>query len=89
VEILQTKNLTFPRPEAFDLLDIKRGHWSLEKVRETAQRLLDKARDLESKTSLRSKPDFNLVSENCLNIVHGWIYDKRIGLAGNVLDREE
>lgn len=89
IEILITKNLTMPRPNADMLLAIKNGEWSIEKFRSAADNFIDLIKDLESKSDLPKLPDFNQLSRNCMNIVHGWIYSKRSGGELQFINREE
>lgn len=57
IEFLSTGELTVERTDANELLSIKRGEWSLERVKEEAARLFAKAEDALIHSPLPPKPD--------------------------------
>jgi len=89
IEILETGELTLPRPNAASLVNILNGGYSLDAIKTVAESYLSNIRNLENKTSLPQKPDVHLVSRNVKHIVRGWIYSKRSGCKHLVIDREK
>jgi hypothetical protein len=70
IEALQTGEMKVYRYEdAEELLEIKKGGWSLEEVQKEAERLFTQAEEAYRKTSLREKPDREFVNTLCIDII--------------------
>lgn len=71
IEFLQTGTLTVDRGgyDATELLEIKHGEWSLEKVKSEAERLFIKAEDAVARSSLPTEPDREAINELCVHII--------------------
>lgn len=69
VEILETGELTLPRPNSVVLLEIKNGKWPIGEVQETAEALINDIKRLEEQSDLPKVPDFNLISKCVMRIV--------------------
>jgi predicted nucleotidyltransferase len=65
--LLEQQTLIFPLPFASIITDIKTGKWEMDKVLELADKLEAKIRQMESKSNLRSKPDFDTIHKFCMN----------------------
>ena len=57
VEFMKTGSLTVKRPDAEELLSIKRGEWSLESIQNESARLFALAREERDKSALPEHPD--------------------------------
>lgn len=57
IEFLATGELTVERPDATQLLEIKRGEWTLDQVKAEAKRLFVLAQEAFVRSSLREQPD--------------------------------
>ena len=62
IELLSSCRMTFPRPEADDLLQIKRGECSLEHIDETYNRLSRELDHIYDISTLQKIPDFNRIN---------------------------
>lgn len=69
IEFLLTGNLTIKRPDAKELLAIKQGEWSLERVQSHAEDLFAQARIARDKSILPDKPDMDAVNNLCVEVV--------------------
>ena len=69
IEALSTGELQVRRPDAEELLAIKHGEWSLEKVQREAQVLFDECRGAKDKSLLPDKPDADAVNKLCCRVV--------------------
>ena len=69
IEALSTGELVVRRPDAEELLAIKRGEWSLEKVQHEAQRLFDECRDAKNTSPLPDEPDKEVVNSLCVEVI--------------------
>ena len=69
IEFLETGNLTVKRPDAMELLAIKQGEWSLERVQSHAEELFEQARVTRDKSTLPDKPDMDAVNKLCVEVV--------------------
>ena len=74
VEILETGELTLPRPNSVVLLEIKNGKWPIGEVQVTAEALINDVKRLEEQSDLPKVPDFNLVSKRVMSIVSNFFY---------------
>jgi len=69
IEFLSTGEFVYPRPDATQLLEIKNGEWSLDKVKKEADKLFDQAREALIHSSIPEKPDFQRAERLCMDIV--------------------
>lgn len=68
-EFLLTGELLVARPDNNQLLEIKRGEWSLERVQAEADRQFARAEEAFTKSTLPVEPDKRAVSELCVDII--------------------
>jgi predicted nucleotidyltransferase len=61
--------------DATQLLEIKRGEWSLEKVKDEADRLFDLCYEAYIHSSLPPKPDSEKINKMCIDILRNKVYD--------------
>lgn len=57
VEVMKTGEMLVKRPDAAELLDIKRGKWSLESVKNLSENLFAEAKAARDSSALPPKPD--------------------------------
>lgn len=69
VEFLSTGVMLVERPDAQELLEIKRGEWPLEKVKEEAAKLFDMSREANMRSPLPIAPDKVKVNELCKSVI--------------------
>lgn len=69
IEFLKTGELIVERPDAQELLEIKRGEWSLERVKAEAERLFALAREAYDHSSLPAEPDRQAAEQLCMEII--------------------
>lgn len=69
IEFLVEGELHVERQDADQLLEIKRGEWSLDRVKEEAERLFRLAEEAYVRSSLPPKPDAGKAEELCMEIV--------------------
>jgi uncharacterized protein len=69
IEFLVEGELHVARADAENLLEIKRGEWSLERVKEEAERLFKLAEEAYVRSSLPVKPDTQKAEKLCLDII--------------------
>lgn len=69
IEFLVEGELHVERQDADQLLEIKRGEWPLERVKEEAERLFRLAEEAYVRSSLPPKPDAEKAEELCIEIV--------------------
>lgn len=78
-ELLQTGELTLPRPNAKELLEIRGGAWKYEKVLQYMEDKKSELEKLKEISVLPKNPDFHIVEELITTINRGYIeevYDK-------------
>jgi uncharacterized protein len=68
-EALSTGELQVKRKDRDELLSIKRGEWSLEKVQETANELFAICERAKDNSTLPDKPDFDVVNKLCFDAI--------------------
>ena len=68
-EFLLTGELIVFRPDAEELLDIKRGRWSLEKVKQHSQELFSDMRSARDASPLPTEPDRRAAEKLLISIV--------------------
>ena len=68
IEFLETGRMNVKRKDASMLLEIKRGGWTLDKVKRTADELFKVLKDVKEKTPLPEKPDYDRVNELLIEI---------------------
>ncbi|MCI0487387.1 MAG: nucleotidyltransferase domain-containing protein [Blastocatellia bacterium] len=69
IEFLVEGELHVARADAEQLLAIKRGEWSLERVKEEAERLFKLAEEAYVRSSLPPKPDSQKAEKLCMEII--------------------
>ena len=69
IEFLDTGELIVKRPDAEELLEIKRGEWELERVKEEADVLFKLAEKAYNKSTLPERPDAEYVNKICVEII--------------------
>jgi hypothetical protein len=67
--LVERQELIFPLPFASIILDIKEGKWEMQQVIELSEKLEDSVRTLESKSGLRTEPNFKAVNKYCINVL--------------------
>lgn len=69
IEFLDTGTMSVARPDAAELLEIKRGGWPLEKVNVKAKALFAMLRIAENRSPLPSEPDYDKINQLCIEMV--------------------
>ena len=69
VEFLETGELVVLRPDASELLAIKDGNWSLDKIKSTADELFTQAERAYLNTHLPDKPDMDNINQLSINVI--------------------
>ena len=75
IEFLVDGELHVERADAEQLLSIKRGEWTIERVKEEAERLFKLAEEAYVRSSLPAKPDVKKAEGLCIAIIsryHGF-----------------
>lgn len=75
-ELLTTGNITFPRPDAKFLLDIKNGHYKYEEVSNLLETFESKFEDLYIKSPLPNQPNRVKIDKLCRQIVKRYLESK-------------
>lgn len=73
VEFLSSGELNVFRHDAPMLLEIKRGEWSLEQVKNEAKRLFNLADEAYVRSKLPEKPDYRKANEIVMEVLHEYI----------------
>jgi uncharacterized protein len=73
IEFLATGELVVKRPDATELLGIKRGEWSLERVHREAERLFVAAQEALIASVLPCQPDREAISRLCVEMAERWL----------------
>jgi predicted nucleotidyltransferase len=76
IEFLSTGELVVQRPDAAELLAIKKGEWSLKRVKEESEFLFKYAYEALVHSDLPDKPDQDIINAVCVNMVSKHLYDK-------------
>lgn len=69
IEFLQTGIMNVRRSDAEELLSIKQGAWTLEKIQEEAENLFVLAHDAKEKSPLPDEPDREKIEKLCCNML--------------------
>ena len=69
IEFLVEGDLHVERADAEQLLSIKRGEWTIERLKEEAERLFKLAEEAYVRSSLPPKPDIQKAEKLCMDIV--------------------
>ena len=72
IEFLTDGELHILRKDAQELLEIKAGEWSLEKVKAEAERLFALSESAFIHSKLPNKPDHEKISNLCVEIAKCW-----------------
>lgn len=75
IELMQTKSIIFPRPNAKMLLDIRNGKFSKEELEEIHEEFETKAKEAREKSLLKDKPDSEVVWQEYENIVAEFLFN--------------
>lgn len=68
-ELMDTGNITFPRPNASLLKDIREGKYSFKEAKEIFEESRTEAEKAKEKSSLRESPDHKFVKKSCRKLV--------------------
>lgn len=68
-EILLTQKVVVKRPDREELLAIRNGAWTFEKLLEEANKIEDKMNDLYEKSNLQNKPDIKKIDHLCQTLI--------------------
>ena len=63
IELLETGELTFPRPEVADLIKIRKGEYNKEQLELAIETVFQKVKIAETKSTLQKQPDINRMNE--------------------------
>ena len=75
VEYLTTGEMNVFRHDASELIDIKRGKWTLREVEDESKRLFDLADKALITSSLPSRPNHAIISDLCMGVIEdAWEY---------------
>ena len=69
IEFLTEGTLRVERADAAELLDIKRGDWTLEEVKSEAERLFQLAQEAYVRSSLPPEPDRERAERLCVEMI--------------------
>lgn len=69
IEFLKDGELYVHRHDAKELLEIKKGNWTLEKIKTEADRLFEACHEVYINSDLPKEPDKDLVSSLCIDVV--------------------
>jgi hypothetical protein len=69
IEFLRDGELHVLRPDAGELVAIKRGEWPLEKVKAEAERLFRRAEDAFDRSTLPKGPSHEAINDLCVSVV--------------------
>ena len=73
IELLETGRLQFPLQNRKELLEIKKGLWSLEDVLDYSKELEDKVNQMGDKSDLPSKPRTKEIEKFAMEVLEEWI----------------
>ena len=69
IEFLATGEVQVERPDAAELLAIKRGEWDIDRVRGEAATLFEQAKEALVRSDLPSRPDHDAINELCVRVI--------------------
>lgn len=69
LEILETGEVLVKRPDAAELLAIRNGAWSYERLIEWASAQMEKVKEASDTSDLPKQPDRKLINELCIDII--------------------
>lgn len=73
VEILEGKGVLVRRPDAQELLDIRKGVWTYDQLMEEAERLEKRADELYETSTLQRQPPVNKLDALCVSLVDDYL----------------
>lgn len=84
IELLETGNITFPRPEAAHLLKVRRGELPIEVVYAQIDSLLDRVKSARAASTLRAESDMGWINDMIIGVNGRQVYDwlKNEGICG-------
>jgi hypothetical protein len=74
IEYLTEGKLYVKRQDATQLLEIKKGEWTLEQVQEESDRLFKLAEEAYIRSNLPNEPDIDKINNLCINICEERFY---------------
>jgi len=77
IEFLNDGQLQVIRQDAQQLLEIKRGEWTLDKVKAEAERLFISAETAFTLSKLPNKPDHDKINKLCIQLANSWLREIR------------
>jgi predicted nucleotidyltransferase len=75
-EILEGKGVLVKRPDAKELLAIRNGAWSYEKLLEETEKIDKKCGELYQTTKLPHEPNFNYLNDRCMEMIEEFLWQK-------------
>lgn len=72
IEFLKTGDLVVERPDAEELISIKRGEWSLQKTVREAERLFAEAEEAYRESPLPEQPDRDRAEQLCVTVLRSY-----------------
>lgn len=77
IEFLTTEELQVDRPEKHQLIEIKKGLWTLEQVKDFANHLFKALEDAYIKSKLKNKPDYDKINNLVIQITEEYLSQER------------
>ncbi len=74
-EILRDHEVLVHRPDAEELMAIRRGEWSYDDVMEAAENLEEEVKQLEETSTLPKKPNRNQLDDLCVDLVEDALHE--------------
>jgi hypothetical protein len=65
--------LLVKRPDAAELLEIRNGAWSFDRLIEFAEQAMERSTELDKTTKLPREPKRDAIDEMCVGIVRGFL----------------
>jgi hypothetical protein len=72
-EVLEHGELLVKRPDAAELLEIRNGAWSFDRLIEFAEQAMERSTELDKTTKLPREPKRDAIDEMCVGIVRGFL----------------
>ena len=77
IEFLTTGEMQVDRPEKHQLIEIKQGLWSLEKVQKQAEKLFETMEYAYINSKLKAEPDYDEINKLLLGITEEYLRNER------------
>jgi uncharacterized protein len=78
IELMLTGEITYPRPNANELIQIRNGRWSLDAVNREVSRKLYELEEAMVKSKLRRKPDYVRVNSTLVRMYEEFYYGEAL-----------